>query len=143
MANFLGGNMTSAELRYLIAADELYDGKHGVKLIEIAAERGVSKVSVYRAVERLEKNGYIERNDKNKVVLTEHGKKQLADYMEIIAFISSHLEKQCGIPKEIAYDDALDAACAFSDVSRASIAQILKSGQLECKNKITEVSKND
>ncbi|MBO5023356.1 MAG: hypothetical protein J6D11_03485 [Clostridia bacterium] len=121
--------MTSAELRYLIAADELYDGVNGVKLIEIANKVGVSKVSVYRAVERLEKNYYIQRNEKNKVVLTEYGKKQLADYREIMDFIQSHLEKQCGTPSEVAYNDALGAACAFSDISRAKIAIILKSGK--------------
>ena len=58
--------MTKAELRYLMAIDMLYDGISGVKLTEIAAEMAVTKVSVYRAMERLEGNGYIERNEKNK-----------------------------------------------------------------------------
>jgi Mn-dependent DtxR family transcriptional regulator len=45
--------MTKAELRYLMAIDMLYDGISGVKLTEIAAEMAVTKVSVYRAMERL------------------------------------------------------------------------------------------
>lgn len=58
--------MTTAELRYLIATDELCGGTCGVKLTEIAEKVNVSKVSVYRAVERLEKNGYVERNEKTR-----------------------------------------------------------------------------
>ena len=129
--------MTSAELRYLIAVDDLDGGEDGVRLVSIAAERGVSKVSVYRALERLEKNGYIERNDKNRVVITDFGKSQLSEYRQIIHFITSHLSEQCGISTEEAYSDALGATCAFGDKSRARIVELLKN----CQN--TEVEKND
>lgn len=135
--------MTAAELRYLIAIDDLYDGKNGVKLTDIASKVCVSKVSVYRAVERLEKSGYVERNDKNKVILREYGKNQLSDYMEIIDFIRIHLEKQCGTPQDIAYNDALGAACAFSDVSREKITEIIKSCKFKCDISETEGEKND
>jgi Mn-dependent DtxR family transcriptional regulator len=120
-----GGNMTAAELRYLIATGELYDGKNGVKLTDIAQKVGVSKVSVYRAVERLEKNGYVERNDKNKVVLTQHGKNQISAYMEIIVFIRAQLLDHCGTPSDTAYNDALGVACALSDASREKITEII------------------
>ena len=53
--------MTSAELKYLNAINELYDGTAGIKLTSIATKMNVTKVSVYRAVERLEKHGYIMR----------------------------------------------------------------------------------
>lgn len=56
--------MTASELKYLIALDELYDGKNGVKLTVIAEKTRVSKVSVYRALERLEKDGYVKRTEK-------------------------------------------------------------------------------
>ena len=135
--------MTTAELRYLIATDELCDGTCGVKLTEIAEKVNVSKVSVYRAVERLEKNGYVERNEKNKVVLTEHGKKQLSDYTEIMAFVIAHLVSRCGTPEDIAYNDALGVVCALSDISRGSVANMLKSGKLECENTMNRGSKND
>lgn len=116
--------MSSAELRYLIAINELYNGDVGVKLTEIAAKMGVSKVSVYRAVERLEKNGYIQRDEKNKVVMTEKGVTVLREYMVIVNFIRAHLEEHCDTPRDIAYNDALGAACAFSDISRGKIAEL-------------------
>ena len=72
--------MTPAELKYLTAINELYDGTVGIKLISIAAKMNVTKVSVYRAVERLENHGYIKRDEKNKVVMTEHGYEQLERY---------------------------------------------------------------
>ena len=115
--------MTSAELRYLIAIHALYHGEIGVKLTEIAAKMGVSKVSVYRAVERLEKSGYVQRDEKNKVVMTEKGVTVLREYMVIVNFIRTHLEDHCGTPAEIAYHDALGVACAFSDISRGKIAE--------------------
>ena len=54
--------MTSAELKYLIAINELYDGTAGIKLTAIAAKMNVTKVSVYRAAERLENHGYVKRD---------------------------------------------------------------------------------
>ena len=115
--------MTLAELRYLIATSGLDDGKNGVKLTDIAEMVGVTKVSVYRAIERLEKSEYIKRNEKNKVVMTEKGKTTLAEYMVTVNFLRKHLEERCGTPGEVAYHDALGAACAISDISRRKIAE--------------------
>lgn len=115
--------MTLAELRYLIATNDLDDEKNGVKLTSIAEKVGVTKVSVYRAIERLEKSEYIKRNEKNKVVMTEKGRDILAEYIVAVNFIRKHLEERCGTPREIAYQDALGAACAFSDISRQKIVE--------------------
>lgn len=110
--------MTSAELKYMIAIEEIYDEKNGVKLIDIATRAGVSKVSVYRAMERMEKNGYIERNEKNKVVLTEFGKNELASHKDIVSFLKNNIEKYCRVSEDIAYNDAMCVACALSGISR-------------------------
>ena len=120
--------MTAAELRYLIATDELYDGTIGVKLTEIASRTGVSKVSVYRAVERLEKGGYVKRDEKNKVVLTKYGKEQLNEYMIIINWLCNHLERHCNVSKETAYQDAIGASCAMSDESRHGFFDFFNKG---------------
>ena len=126
--------MTIAELRYLIATSELCHGAQGVKLTDIAAKLGVTKVSVYRAVERLEKNGHVTRNEKNKVIMTESGEALLSEYMVIVRFIRSHLETNCGTPGETAYQDALGVACALSDISRSSIALCMKKSEEEEQN---------
>ncbi|MBQ9747835.1 MAG: helix-turn-helix domain-containing protein [Clostridia bacterium] len=117
--------MTTAELRYLIATNALHKELGGVKLTSIAERVGVSKVSVYRAVERLEKSGYVQRDEKNKVIVTPEGERLLEEYMVIVNFISDHLEKHCGTPKDTAYQDALGAACALSDISREGIAKTM------------------
>ena len=119
--------MTAAELRYLIAINDLCDGTVGVKLTEIAAKTGVTKVSVYRAVERLEKSEHVKRNEKNKVVMTEKGIHELSEYMVIVNFIRNQLEMHCGTPEEIAYQDALGAAAALSDISRRHIVSLTES----------------
>lgn len=123
--------MTKAELRYLMAIDMLYDGISGVKLTEIAAEMAVTKVSVYRAMERLEGNGYIERNEKNKVILTEKGKKTVDDYRIIVDFVLLQFKRYCDLPPELVYQDALGVAtslgkeiCAFiSEYQTGSMKQ--------------------
>ena len=119
--------MTSAELRYLISIYELYDGANGVKLTAIAVRMGVSKVSVFRATERLEKGGYTQRNEKNRVVMTGYGAEQLAEYMLMIRWLSRHLEDHCGVPGDIAWQDAIGAACAMSDRSRHGLVAFIRS----------------
>ena len=114
--------MTSAELKYLLAIDALYEGAAGVKLTAIAAKMNVSKVSVYRAAERLERNGYIRRDEKNKVVIDPYGYEQLEKYRILIRWISGHLMEKCGVPADTAYNDAIGAASEFSDESRNAIA---------------------
>lgn len=120
--------MTTAELRYLIATNELYYNQVGVKLTSIAEKMGVTKVSVYRAIERLERSGYVERNEKNKVILTQKGSQILREYMVIVNFVRAHLVCHCGTPEEMAYQDALGVACALSDISRSSIAAHVEAG---------------
>lgn len=117
--------MTAAELRYLIAIDALYDGTSGIKLIAITEKMGVSKVSVYRAVERLEKGGYAMRDERNKVVLTAHGEKSLAEYMVLQKWLAEHLETHCGVSGDIAYRDAVDAVCALGDESRRGLWRLI------------------
>ena len=109
-----------------MAINELYDGTAGIKLTAIAARMNVTKVSVYRAVERLEKNGYIKRDEKNKVVMTEYGYEQLEKYNVLIGWLSSHLQMKCGVSAEIAHADAIGAACAFSEESRTALAEFIE-----------------
>ena len=62
--------MSASMLKYLIAADSLCDGENGVSLTALALKAGVTKVSAYRAVDRLETDGYLSRESKKKIVLT-------------------------------------------------------------------------
>lgn len=119
--------MSSSELRYLIAANELAEQMEIVKQTDVANKLNVSKVSTYNAIERLRDKGFIEKNDR-KIVLTDRGKEALNEYMTIIRFMSAHLSLHCGTTKNQAYEDALNATCAFSDATRNGVANFIKSG---------------
>ena len=119
--------MSSSELRYLIAANELAKEIQNLKQTDVANRLQVSKVSTYKAMERLREKGFIEKNER-KIVLTEQGKEMLNEYMTIINFISMHLTLHCGTKGNQAYEDALNATCAFSDTTRNGVANFIKSG---------------
>lgn len=68
--------MSSSELRYLIAANNLAKELQSVKQTDIANTLHVTKVSEYNAIERLREKEYIEKNDR-KIVLTDRGREVL------------------------------------------------------------------
>ena len=115
--------MSSSELRYLIAANDLAKELQSVKQTDIANRLHVTKVSAYNAIERLREKEYIEKNDR-KIVLTDRGREVLNEYMTIM---SAHLSLHCGTTENQAYEDALNATCAFSDVTRNGVANFIKS----------------
>lgn len=117
--------MSSSELRYLIAASALAEQMPLVKQTDIANKLRVTKVSAYNAVERLREKGLIEKSER-KIILTEKGKEALNEYMTIIRFIAAHLSLHCGTPREQAYEDALNATCAFSDATRNGVANFIQ-----------------
>lgn len=119
--------MSSSELRYLIAANELAEQMEIVKQTDVANKLNVSKVSTYNAIERLRDKGFIEKNDR-KIVLTDRGREVLDEYMTIIRFMSAHLSLHCGTTENQAYEDALNATCAFSDATRNGVANFIKLG---------------
>ena len=66
--------MSSSELRYLIAANELAAGGAPVKQKDIAGKLGVTKVSAYNAVERLREKGYIAKTERLVTLRTAAGR---------------------------------------------------------------------
>lgn len=125
-ANIGGVKMTAAELKYLIATDELYNGSVGVRLTELAAKMGITKVSVYKAAIRLENSGCIERDENNKLIITEYGYKLLGQYRTLIDWFSERLRTGYSVSAENAQKDAIGAACALSDESRAALANFIE-----------------
>ena len=117
--------MTASELKYLIAANELSDNGNGARMAAMAARLGVSKVSVCKAVERLTESGYLCQNGK-KVLLTEKGVEIIADYLIVIDFIGSKLQRHCNTPKETAFIEAGGATCALGDESRKRVLAFAK-----------------
>ena len=118
-------HMSSSELRYLIAANNLAKELQSVKQTDIANRLHVTKVSAYNAIEKLREKEYIEKNDR-KIVLTDRGREVLNEYMTIIRFMSAHLSLHCGTSEKQAYEDALNATCVFSDATRNGIARFIR-----------------
>lgn len=112
--------MTASELKYLITIYNLCKGSGSVRLVDVAEQMNVSKVSVYKAVARLEKNGYAVHKNKD-MQLTALGEATLAEYFVVINFMQNHLQAHCKVPAAVAYSDALRVVCAFSDVSRKGL----------------------
>lgn len=123
--------MTESELKYIIAVDELTKAKGGANLTSVAERLHVTKVSVYNAVERLTLKGFFERRNGKKIYLTDEGIKQLDEYRVIICFIAMHLKNHCGMSKNIAENDALKVACAFSTESRYKIMQFIQANGMK------------
>ena len=121
--------MSSSELRFLIATNELTNQKEYVKQTDAANKLCVSKVSAHNALERLCLKGFILKNQRS-LVLTNCGKKILNEYITIIHFIAAHLSLHCGTAPDLAYEDALNATCAFSDATRNGVANFIKSGMV-------------
>ena len=117
--------MTASELKYLIAANELSDNGNGARMAAMAARLGVSKVSVCKAVERLTESGYLCQNGK-RVLLTERGIEEIADYMIVVDFIGNKLQRHCNTPKETAFIEAVGATCALGDESRKRVLAFAK-----------------
>ena len=117
--------MTASELKYLIAVNELNDSGNGTKMSAVAKKLNVSKVSVYRAVERLNQSGYIGQSGK-RIILTETGSAAVASFMPVVDFIGDKLVRHCNTPKEVAFDEAIVVACALGDNSRNAVLSYVK-----------------
>ena len=118
--------MTSSEYKYLQTINGLYDGTVGIRLSAIAAAMDVTKVSVFKAVERLEHDSLIARDARNRVIMTQRGSDTLEKYNILIDWLSGHLEKNCRVSADTARRDAAGAVCAFSDESIAALTEFIK-----------------
>lgn len=118
--------MTLSEYRYLQTINGLYDGTVGIRLSAIAAAMDVTKVSVFKAVERLEHDSLIARDARNRVIMTQRGSDTLEKYNILIDWLSGHLEKNCRVSADTARRDAAGAVCAFSDESIAALTEFIK-----------------
>lgn len=135
--------MTSAELKYLIAISELYDGVAGVSLTAAAEKMQVTKASAHKSVMRLEQCGYIRHNEKNKIIVTESGYERLEKYGMLIGWLTGHLQKNCHVSADIAKNDAIGAVCAFSEESIQGLTSFIASTRFIGAKQSERNEKND
>ena len=132
--------MTSAELKYLIAISELYDGVAGVSLTAAAEKMQVTKASAHKSVMHLEQCGYIRHNEKNKIIVTESGYERLEKYGMLIGWLTGHLQKNCHVS---AKNDAIGAVCAFSEESIQGLTSFIASTRFIGAKQSERNEKND
>lgn len=116
--------MTKSEYKYL---SEIYengrlDGK--VCVARIAERVGVSDVSVYKAMDKLRKKGYIAADGKYALV-TPQGKSILSEYERLIAYVTKQLTDKYGLTVNEAKEDARGVICALSEKSRKAIMRMI------------------
>lgn len=118
--------MSSSMLKYLIAAESLCDDENGVSLTALALKTGVTKVSAYRAVDRLETGGYMVRDGKKKIFLTRKGIESLRTYMREVYVLRDVFMKICKLPRYAAYHEALKAVGALSGKSLEALTDFFE-----------------
>lgn len=116
------GNMTYLEFRYLWNVKEV-EKDNVARLKDITNVMTVTKVSVFRALERLEKGGYVQKSKDRKIYLTEKGRGFLKEYEQAIFFLKEKMLQFAGIEEDTAEEEAMRIVCVLSDESRGKIVR--------------------
>lgn len=116
------GNMTYSEFRYLWNVREV-EKDNVARLKDITNVMTVTKVSVFRALERLEKGGYVQKSKDRKIYLTEKGRGFLKEYEQAIFFLKDKMLQFAGIEEDTAEEEAMRIVCVLSDESRGKIVR--------------------
>lgn len=116
------GNMTYSEFRYLWNVREV-EKDNVARLKDITNVMTVTKVSVFRALERLEKGGYVQKSKDRKIYLTEKGRGFLKEYEQAIFFLKEKMLQFAGIEEDTAEEEAMRIVCVLSDESRGKIVR--------------------
>lgn len=113
--------MTASQYKYLDCIDSLCKQNENFNMASIAAKLGVSRVSSYRAMEKLRANRLIDTTKEGKWFLTEKGKEKLEEVRNGIRFLQEVLENTCGINSKISYREASNAYCSMSENAKLII----------------------
>ena len=97
--------MTYSEFRYLWNVREM-EKDNVARLKDITNVMTVTKVSVFRALERLEKGGYVQKSKDRKIYLTEKGRGFLKEYEQAIFFLKEKMLQFAGIEEDTASDES-------------------------------------
>ena len=114
--------MTYSEFRYLWNVREV-EKDNVARLRDITNIMTVTKVSVFRALERLEKGGYVQKSKDRKICLTEKGRTFLEEYEQAIFFLKEKMLQFAGIEEDTAEEEAMRIVCVLSDESRGRIVR--------------------
>lgn len=122
--------MTYSELNYMRSVKRLSDGD-GTRMCDMSGQMSVSRVSVFRAVERLEKGGFLTKDQNRRITLTEKGEETLGKYEIVIGFLVKKLVEVVGFGVHESEEEATRIACVLSDVSLERISNEEKKRTVE------------
>lgn len=83
--------MTSSEIKYLTAIFEASKERGGIKQADLAKQMKISRVSVLRAIEKLEYKKLVVKDEKAQCELTEKGRSCVMKYIRCASFIEELL----------------------------------------------------
>ena len=94
-----------------------------VRSVDVALEMGFSKPSISNAMKKLKAEGYVQIEDKGRIVLTEKGK-ALAEGTYEKHCVISHLLMDIGVSKETALADACRMSIISNDMLVTSLHRL-------------------
>lgn len=98
--------------------------RHDVRMVDIAEYLGFKKSSVSRAVKLLIQSGFLTKDRRNTIHLTEKGMKSAESILQKHRFFAELLEK-AGVEEEEAERDACRMEHAISDASFRKLEEFL------------------
>ncbi len=117
-------NLTMAHEDYLesIYVITIQSGspEEGIRSVDVAEERNVSKASVNKAISTLKESGYVEQTRYGRVKLTDAGAAYAADVWRSHRLLRMFLEKDLGVDPETANEEAclMEHTLSYDTVSK-------------------------
>ena len=83
--------LTTTNIKYLIAINQLYNKQNGVRCTDLANMLGVSKPSVHRMVETMKNTGLIDKDRYGEIFFTQEGQELAEKYSSYYDSFSNSL----------------------------------------------------
>ena len=100
--------LTTTNIKYLIAINQLYNNQNGVRCTDLANMLGVSKPSVHRMIETMKNIGLIDKDRYGEIFFTQEGHELAEKYSSYYDSFSNSLWRIA--PAET---DIMSGICAF------------------------------
>ena len=95
-----------------------------VRSVDVATELGFSKPSISNAMKKLKAEGYVQIEEKGRIVLTEEGRK-IAEHTYEKHCVISHWLMHIGVSRETAMEDACKVEHDLSEETFQAIKKFL------------------
>ena len=126
-------DMTSSEVKYIIALYELSAIDKSIKQINLAHKLGLTRASIFKAIKNLSYKKYVIKESNSQVKLTTKGKDVATKYIACADQIKIHLIKYLKSEENEAIIDSLAITCVMNMVNINKLYKIsVKKGRYIC-----------